>query len=82
MRITLNSVARQKTAKQNICVVVGMEERTPEVETKKQELLDEYSNQFLHFMVTVHPYKLDGSTTRRVVTFRMYHTHRRAAWQV
>ena len=82
MRVTLDSVARQKTATQNICVVVGMEERTPEVEAKKQELLDEYGKQFLHFMVTVHPYKLEGSAVTCALSPFQCRAHRRAARQV
>ena len=55
MKVTCDSIARQKWAKKNICVVVGMEERTPDVEQKKADLMQTYEGSFLHFMVTIHP---------------------------
>ncbi|KAL1527751.1 hypothetical protein AB1Y20_009136 [Prymnesium parvum] len=52
---TVESVAKQTVAQQ-IVMVVGMEERTDDIELKQQALLRRFGSSFLRLMFTVHPF--------------------------
>ncbi|XP_055354351.1 uncharacterized protein LOC129600001 [Paramacrobiotus metropolitanus] len=51
---------RQQTVRERLCVVVGLEEKTPEFAAKKAELLKRYSGDFLDLLVTQHPFGVPG----------------------
>lgn len=59
---TVESVAKQTVAQQ-IVMVVGMEERTDDIELKQQALLRRFGSSFLRLMFTVHPFGQMGEVT-------------------
>ena len=60
IQVTLDSLRRQKSARKNLFVFVGMEQRTPDAQKKKETLETIYKDAFARFLVTVHPYKVPG----------------------
>jgi hypothetical protein len=57
---TIDSLARQRNAKKNLSVFVGLEEGTPDKENKSMQLRACYESQFERFIVTIHPKDLCG----------------------
>ncbi|KAL4728173.1 hypothetical protein ACLX1H_004910 [Fusarium chlamydosporum] len=60
LQTTLDSLVKQKGARSSLCVIVGMESRTPEKEAKRDEILAKYETQFLRLIVTFHPSGIPG----------------------
>ena len=61
MSQSIDTIANQSTsAKENVILVVSLEERTPDAQEMIKELNDLYRSRFLRFEVTVHPYGLEG----------------------
>lgn len=60
MCTTVDTVASQPSAKKNVVMVVGLEERTPDFEAKIAFMKNRYENAFLKLIFTVHPYGLPG----------------------
>lgn len=56
----IDSLARQRKAKTNLSVFVGLEEGTPDKENKIIQLHNRYDSQFERFIITVHPKDLCG----------------------
>ncbi len=57
---TLRSLSVQAGARQNITVVLGMEEREPDARDKAKPLLAMYKGSFYSLMATFHPSNLPG----------------------
>lgn len=60
LRRTLDALAAQHAAADRVIVVLGMEEREPDARAKAADLIEEYSDKFLHAMATFHPGNLPG----------------------
>ncbi|GKU22852.1 hypothetical protein FLAG1_06606 [Fusarium langsethiae] len=60
LETTLDSLMRQKDAESRISVIIGMECRTPEKESKRDEVYAKYKSKFLRLIVTFHPSDVPG----------------------
>lgn len=56
---TIDSIAKQTIAR-SIIMVVGMEEKTPDQESKKQRIRQRFGNDFKALVFSVHPYGVKG----------------------
>ncbi|CAG7561833.1 unnamed protein product [Fusarium equiseti] len=57
---TLDSLVPQDCAETRLCVIIGMESRTPDKESKRDEIYAKYENKFLRLIVTFHPADVPG----------------------
>jgi hypothetical protein len=57
---TIDALAAQHHADERVIVVLGMEEREPDVADKAQQLIKMYDGRFLHMMATIHPGNIPG----------------------
>lgn len=60
LQTTLDSLAQQKDAKCRVSVIIGMEDRTPDKEAKRDQVYAKYGNSFLRLIVTFHPSGVPG----------------------
>jgi hypothetical protein len=60
LQATLDSLVHQQDAKSRLCVIIGMESRTPDKEAKRDEVYAKYGNRFLRLIVTFHPSGVPG----------------------
>ncbi|KAI7762167.1 hypothetical protein LZL87_014407 [Fusarium oxysporum] len=60
LQTTLDSLVEQKDAKTRLSVIIGMECRTPDKESKRDEVYAKYENKFLRLIVTFHPSGIPG----------------------
>lgn len=60
LQTTLDSLVQQKDAKSRLSVIIGMECRTPNKETKRDEVYAKYESKFLRLIVTFHPSGIPG----------------------
>lgn len=60
LQTTLDSLVQQKDAKSRLSVIIGMECRTPDKETKRNEIYANYERKFLRLIVTFHPSGIPG----------------------
>ncbi|EXK25943.1 hypothetical protein FOMG_17466 [Fusarium oxysporum f. sp. melonis 26406] len=63
LQTTLDSLVEQKDAKSCLSLIIGMECRTPDKESKRDEVYAKYENKFLRLIVTFHPsgvYRMPG----------------------
>ena len=56
----MNDFIIRQTAANRVVLVVGMEERTPELDAKISKLRDLYVSQLMQLMFTIHPTGVDG----------------------
>ncbi|KAJ4129085.1 hypothetical protein NW768_007616 [Fusarium equiseti] len=57
---TLDSLVQQDCAKTRLCIIIGMESRTPDKESKRDEIYSKYESKFLRLIVTFHPADVPG----------------------
>ncbi|WAO97289.1 Hypothetical protein NCS54_01501100 [Fusarium falciforme] len=60
LQTTLDSLMQQEDAKSRLSVVIGMENRTPDKEAKRDEVYAKYESKFLRLIVTFHPSGIPG----------------------
>ncbi|KAK4215796.1 hypothetical protein QBC37DRAFT_418558 [Rhypophila decipiens] len=60
LQTTLDSLVQQKDASSRLSVIIGMESRTPDKESKRKEIITKYENKFLRLTVTFHPSNIPG----------------------
>ncbi|EWY81892.1 hypothetical protein FOYG_16098 [Fusarium oxysporum NRRL 32931] len=60
LQTTLDSLVQQKDARTRLSVIIGMECRTPDKESKRDEVYAKYENKFLRLIVTFHPSGVPG----------------------
>ncbi|RGP69253.1 hypothetical protein FLONG3_7889 [Fusarium longipes] len=60
LQATLDSLVQQEDAKSRVCVIIGMESRTPDKEEKRNEVYAKYASKFLRLIVTFHPSGVPG----------------------
>ena len=56
----MNDFIARQTVANRVVLVVGMEERTPELDAKISKLRDLYVSQLMQLMFTIHPTGVDG----------------------
>eukprot|EP00927_Polykrikos_kofoidii_P026679 TRINITY_DN23727_c0_g1_i1.p1 TRINITY_DN23727_c0_g1~~TRINITY_DN23727_c0_g1_i1.p1 ORF type:complete len:1014 (-),score=173.00 TRINITY_DN23727_c0_g1_i1:51-3053(-) len=60
LRATMETIAASKIAVEQICLVLAMEQREPNVQEKANVLVAEFADAFRHVIVTYHPENLEG----------------------
>ncbi|KAM7216045.1 hypothetical protein V8F06_008518 [Rhypophila decipiens] len=60
LQTTLDSLIQQKDASSRLSVIIGMESRTPDKESKRKEIITTYESKFLRLIVTFHPSNIPG----------------------
>src|SRR5205814_135399 len=60
LRVTLDHIAAQSVAAEQITVVLALEAREEDAASRMQVLVDEFSDSFANIFITVHPTDLPG----------------------